>query len=162
MLQGGAGADVLRIDAASLQMLAAGAMSGGTSSGTGGAVQLDTLEISGMGSGAFNLSSLLNGTSSRISEIEIIDLRNSANDMSLSSSIADLITLTSANGGASQPLTVRLDSGESYNVSDLGSDYSVTTQTGYTANGLVGTLHSYYDANNSLVAQLHVGGGGGG
>jgi Ca2+-binding RTX toxin-like protein len=157
VLQGGAGADLLQLAAADLGRLAAGAVDGGSSSGSG--VEIDTFKITGLGGSTFDLGQLMNGTASRGANTEVIDLRNGSGGMTVSASIADLIALGNANGGPQQPISIRLDASDTYDVGVLGSDYSVSTTSNYTANGLSGgTLHSYVmagDPNNPLV-QVHV------
>ena len=54
----------------------------------------------------------------------------------------------------SQAFSIRLDNGETFSVSNLGS-YTQTNVGTQTINGLSGTLMQYY-LSGTLVAQVHV------
>ncbi|MCZ8085628.1 MAG: calcium-binding protein, partial [Rhodobacteraceae bacterium] len=132
LLFGGAGDDRFEVAADQVNQLGTGAVDGGDG--------VDTLKITGLTGGAFDLSSLIVGGATRTNGIEVLDLSNgTGTDQTISTSLASIMAL---DDDASRPLILRLDTGDTLNLTGT-SGYSELQQTDQTVDGFTGTLYTF-------------------
>ncbi|WP_430938495.1 hypothetical protein [Rhodovulum sp. YNF3179] len=151
-LDGGAGADYLHILASQVGNLAAGAVDGGADG------DADEVVVEDM-SGTFDLGDFRDGGGdARAVNFDILDLRNDTAGDTVQVSLDDLAALTSGATGGAEPISIRLDSGDTFTVTDDPTSFDESTTSETNAKGEEGNLYQYTDVSvpSTVLAEVHI------